>query len=201
MRTILFSIAIGLLAANVAVTANCGAPQCCDEPAACGPQDCCAKCGSQRACKVICQTKKIEKTVWAVECDEVCLPLPRCDGCRLGCKDPCNACCEASCGKGGKCGGCKLCGGDPCAALKCRKIVPPKCGKPRCRKRLVKKTVVCEVPIYKCIPVCPRGCGNGCLKGDAIPEEATSAKASAQTGVAPLPPVMETSYLKSLRLK
>ena len=201
MRTIMLSAAIGLLVAGAAVAADCRiAPACCDPGACTKAQDCCRICQCKKVCKVVCEMKQVKKHVWVVECEEFCAPLP---GLGRGCA-PCGdtycepACCEDGCG-GQSCS-------NPCASL-CRPMVPPKCGRVRCRKKLVKKEVVCEVPAYKCVVVC---CGCGCCEGgcqeargchgetDASPEPPTPAETA---GVAPLPPVVGTSYLKSLEIR
>ena len=41
-------------------------------------------------------------------------------------------------------------------------VAPPKCGKVRCRKKLVKKKVTRKVPVYKCVVehVCGKCCGH-----------------------------------------
>jgi len=181
MRTILYCIALGLLMVGVA-EAQCVAPAGCDAPS-CGPKKVCGRCGTP--CQVVCEMKKITKTVWVVECDEVCLPLPNCGG--RG-KVTCGECAEDACGGCAKqsCGGCRVCGGDPCAPLLARKVVLPKCGKSRPRKRLVKKEITCEVPVYKCVPGCGKGCG-GCVE-EIIEEGAPEETPATAVDVAPLPP-------------
>ena len=178
MRTFLSAMAIGLLMTGVAAAADCCEPACCD-PACCEQSHgCCDGCGSNKVCKVVCEMKQIKKTVWAVECEEFCAPLP-------GCGRACKLCCN-----GGECGdaGCGSCCEDPCASLK-RPMVAPKCGNVRCRKRLVKKEIVCDVPVYKCIVVCCDPACGGCVEDEVIPEEAPDAPAQA-TENAPLPPAI-----------
>ena len=183
MKTILSALAIGFLIADVCVAAdNCGAPACCNET-----HECCNGCGVQKTCKVVCEMKKIKKTVWTVKCEEFCTSLP-------GCKSSCGDCCDTGCNSG--------CCGDPCASLK-KPMVPPKCGKVRCRKKLVKKTITCEIPSYKCIVVCCNaGCNACCDKSDW--EKAAPAKAPVSTKrtthAAPLPSGMDRSQLQALRL-
>ncbi len=160
MRTILLSLAIGFLIANTCVAADsCGSPACCDRT-----HESCGGCGVQKTCKVICETKKVKKTVWVVECEEFCAPLPNCE-----------RSCKSSCGGGCGDSGCDSgCSSDPCDSLR-RPLVPPKCGKVRSRKKLVKKEITCEVPVYKCVVVCCNaGCNSGCgeaLAGATISEE------------------------------
>ena len=162
MRVFVLSIVAGVLFASAAIAGDC-----CSQPA------CCEKsCGSQAACKVVCDMKKVKKHVWVVECVPICVANPGCDkGCGKGCG------CDSSCD-----GGC--CGCDPCAELLSRAMVKPKCGKVRYRKKLVKKTIVCEVPTYKCA-VAPCGSGCGCDDHESAkpPKEEKSA-----IKAAPLPP-------------
>jgi len=72
MRTLLASLVVlCVLAAPSAVAADDGcAPSC--KPA-------CAKC-----CKVVCEWKDVKKTIWAVECEEFCVPKPG-RGCCVSC--------------------------------------------------------------------------------------------------------------------
>jgi len=113
-----------------------------------------------------------------------------------GCCDP--GCCDCQrCG--GKCQGgcgeveCASCQGksccDPCRGLPTC-VTPPKCGRQRTVKRLVRKEIECQVPVYKCVPCCA---DPGCCE-QAAPEPA---EAEAQTTLsAPMPPVIGTSYVK-----
>ena len=85
-----------------------------------------------------------------------------------------------------------------------RKYVPPKCGKVRTRKKLVKKEIVCEVPVYKCVVVCSDpGCceaASGCLDEEASKAAPAPAPAEETTDAAPLPPLLGTLYLNSHRV-
>jgi hypothetical protein len=147
-----------------------------DQPA--GPtqtRQCCTRCGAPKVCKVVCQMEKVKKTVWVVECEEFCAPLPRCA-----------PACEP-CGECGKTSSVSY-AGDPCTALR-RPMVPPKCGKVRCRKKLVKKEITCEVPVYKCVVVC---CCPQC------PAIEGAGRAEAPTPAAPLPPVNAAWYSRVL---
>lgn len=200
MRTIVLSMAIGLLIANVTIAGDsCTVAGCCDPGACCQAQDGCGGCGCRKVCKVVCEMKQVKKHVWVVECEEFCAPLP---GLGRGCAPCGDAICEPGYGEDG-------CGGEgrpgPCASLY-KPMVPPKCGKVRCRKKLVKKEVTCEVPVYRCVVVCGGG-GPGCR------EEPCGANAE-QDGarevpkpplpnndVAPLPPIVGTSYLESLTIR
>jgi hypothetical protein len=112
---------------------------------------------------VVCEMKTITKHCWCVECEEFCAPLPN-----LGLDG--KGCC-ASCGVQG-CGGSCPSGCDACP--------PPKCGKVRSRKRLIKKEITYQVPVYKCVVVPTCGCGNGGCS------EATSARVSDSFSVSAL---------------
>ena len=187
MRTIISSLAIGFLITNMCVAAdNCGGPACCSQT-----HDCCNQCGVQKTCKVVCEMKKVKKTSWVVKCEEFCPSLP---GCGHGCKSSCGGSCDTGCDSD--------CCGDPCASLQ-KPMVPPKCGKVRSRKKLVKKEITCEVPTYKCIVVCCNaGCNACCDESDW--EKAAPAKAPASTKritpAAPLPPGVGELQLQALRL-
>ena len=219
MRTIAtpLSLVVGLLIATAAYAADCCEPACCDK--ACCEPACCAK----KYCKIVCDTVKVKKHVWTVECDEFCVPLPNCDlGLKCGCDR--NGCCGEGCQEGCCETGCGITAAnspkciakatDPCGVLNCcRKVIAPKCGPVRCRKKLVKKEVVCEVPTYKCVVV---SCGEGCCDPacgateqapaeQAAPAEAPQAPAPAEIPappqasiMAPMPPVVGTSYLRAL---
>ena len=181
MRLILSLVAASLLLANVAEAAGgCGTPSW-----TCSIQSHSCKSCNTKTCKVVCEMVKVKKTVWVVECEEFCPLLPGC-----GPKKACRGDCGQGCEEGLACGTC--CGNDPCAALNKRNIVPPKCGKTRCRKKLVRKEVTCEVPVYKCVPT---NCCPECAVGEAEP--ATTAAPAVLpapsppqkvTGVIPFPP-------------
>ena len=162
----------------------------------------CGRCG--KSCKVVRETKKVKKTVWVVECEELCAPLPGCNRCK-SCRQECQ-----SCDAGEQCGGCrkgrcKCCGKqDPCRALQERRYVPPKCGKVRTRKKLVKKEITCEIPVYKCEVCDCQGAGrDGESAEEASPPEAAPEAIPEEppigetTDLAPLPPVIGTIYPKS----
>ena len=190
MRSLVFATVIGLVAAGPALAGGeCCAPASCD-PVMYGDPGCdpgyCNGCGCRKVCKVVCEMKKVKKTVWVVECEDFCAPLPR-----LGCHHGCSPC-AANCGA---CKACKDCC-DPCASLQ-RPIVPPKCGKVRTKKTLVKKEIECEVPVYKCVVVCPTAhgdCGQGWC--EAPEGQAAPAPVGQTTLSAPLPPVIGTSYVE-----
>lgn len=139
---------------------------------ACGPA-CCNSCG-HKVCRVVCGMKEIKKTVWVVECEEFCVPNPHCP--RDCCKSSC--CQESACGD--TCDGCCASGGG--CHHKC--LVPPKCGPVRCRKKLIKKEIVCKVPVYKCT-VCG-ACGEACCDESPTIDE-TPAAPSRNMPAAPSP--------------
>lgn len=177
MRLILTLMAVSLLSANVAEAAGgCGTLACKIKSHSC--RNCDAK-----TCQIVCEMAKVKKTVWVVECEEFCPMLP---GCR---PKACRTDCGPDCIEGLECGngcGTDRCGKDPCEALKNRTYVTPKCGKTRSRKKLVKKEVTCEVPVYKCV-VANRcsACGPG--EAQPVPTKGTPQKS---VKAAPLPPVM-----------
>jgi len=128
---VIAAVAIWLPATDFAAAKHSRAP---DGGDATGAQACSQPC-CRKVGRVVCEMQKVEKPVWVVECEEFCVPTPPCGAAR------CSSCGQADgCGKG-------CC--DP----------PPRCGPVRCRKKLVKKTITCEVPVYKCIVV-PCGCGH-----------------------------------------
>ncbi|MBN1393619.1 MAG: hypothetical protein JW959_01120 [Pirellulales bacterium] len=154
MRIFVMSLAIGLLIVNLSPAGAPCDPKACEEVRVCGSADCCGYCGChcqcEKHCRVVCEMKAVKKHVWVVECEEFCATLPRrhgrcLDGC--GCGDACKADCGCS---SGKC--------DPCAVEEGKCRIPPKCGKMRTRKKLIKKEIECKVPVYKCVVVycCPR---------------------------------------------
>lgn len=184
MRIVLLSTALGLLLTGAAMAGDCRtAPACCGQT-----HESCGDCGVRKVCKVVCEMKKIKKIAWVVECEEFCAPLP---GCKRSCRSRQTGNCGDSC-----------C--DPCASLR-RPMVTPKCSKVRARKTLVKKQITCEVPVYKCIVVCGNGCceeaGCGGEEAPAAAPEAAPAPvpAAASSEIAPVPPILGTAYLQSLR--
>ena len=169
MRVFVLSLAAGLLFAGVAIAGDC-----CSQPACCG-KTCCG----QMACKVVCDMKEVKKHVWVVECEPICVPLPGCKKSCCGCKAGCG--CDTGCCDAGGCGCCEC---DPCAELLSRPMVKPKCCKLICRKKLVKKEIVCEVPTYKCVVV-SCGCGGCC---DSHESAAPAKEEKSAIKAAPLPP-------------
>ena len=147
--------------------------------------DCCSRCSvrthcQQFTCQVVCEMKDVKKTCWVVECEEFAPLLP---GCRQRCKA--GRCGVASCGSGG----CEVasCGSGGCGTASCGKCdVPPRCGKARVKKKLVKKSTTVKVPVYKTVVqnLCTACCGAG--SGESA-TDADSKKASASPSVAPAP--------------
>ena len=173
MRTLVLSLGLAWLIAHAAIAGEaCKMPAACGEVETCGSPDHCGRCGCgckcEKYCKVVCETKEVKKTVWAVHCSDFCAPLPSC--CRCGCGEACesgaaDATCSQSC--------CEKC--NPCASEENKRIVPPKCGKVREKKSLEKKEVVCKVPSYKCVVVycCPHCGGQECDGTQAAPPSPT----------------------------
>jgi hypothetical protein len=171
---LLLSFTAALLLANVAEAAGgCGT-------SACGIESHSCRSCNARTCKVVCEMVKVKKTVWVVECEEFCPMFP---GCR---PKTCHADCGEGCSEDLACGTCR--GKDPCAAVQNRTIVPPKCGKTRYRKKLVKKVVTCEVPVYRCVVA---DCCSTCGMGEAAPVAAPAASRKVPA-VVPLPPLVSS---------
>ncbi len=181
MKTLILTTTFSLLFAGTLVAGDCG------PGGGCEPQ-CCNQCGGAASCQIVCEMEKVKKTVWTVECEEFCPLLPGCG--ILG-----SLCCSG-CGKDCDCGSCDSCGlnasctkdsCDPCASLQ-RHMHPPKCGKVRTKKILVKKEITCEVPVYKTVVVCSGGCGVcGTLEAG---QQAAPVPAKQTATAAPLPPVV-----------
>ena len=157
-----FSAAMACLFFVATTTAGDGCANACSP--ACG-----VKC-APKTCRVVCEMKEVKKTVWVVECEEFCVPNPRCE---KTCRD--KKCCTPDCSVDRGCDGC----GKSC-------LTPPRCGPVRCRKKLVKKEIICKVPVYKCVvTTCDNGC---CEAGDAEPIKAEDAQKTIQP--APMPPMV-----------
>ncbi len=189
MKTFLLTTTLSLFLAGSLAAADCSS-----DPACGGSQcRCCQKCGGAATCQIVCEMKKVKKTVWTVECEEFCPMLPGCG--LLG-----SLCCK-DCGRGCDCGECGVCSQadcrkdscDACASLH-RPIHEPKCGKVRTRKTLVKKEITCEVPSYKTVVVCCGGCG----ASDSLPsgQEAAPLPARQAAVPAPLPPLVPSAAIR-----
>lgn len=178
---------------------TCVSPQCCEEPQCCTEPECCEepqcckpicpRC-HKSSCMIVCKMKKIKKTVWVVECEKFAPVNPGCNLLDLlhGKLKPCTkrGCCEPeACGE--------TCGDDCCGKSCCKKSVPPQCGKVRCKKKLIKKEITCEVPVYKCVVTgcCTDGCSDGC--GDSAPVETPTAQPKAAPAPAPTPKAKEAA--------
>ena len=197
MRTFVMTLVVGLSVANLALAAGPCDPNACTEVQVCGSADTCGHCGCkcccEKYCRVVCEMKKVKKHVWVVECEEFCITLPR----RRCCCDGCGSC---GGGSGCNCDGCNCgCGKcDPCEAENRKCYIPPRCGKMRVKKKLIKKEVVCLVPVYKCVVVycCPKcecsACGEAASPSSstkqASPPPAPAPNNATQT--APLPPLL-----------
>lgn len=173
------ALAALLLLAQGALGTETPGPSACDP--ACGSVDACARCGRHgpcvaKKCQLQCGVEKIKRHCWVVECEEFCPLLPgRRDGCDCGQ-------CESCCPRARSCG-CRQ--GDCCDQCGPRKeYVTPRCGHPRCVKKLVKKEYECEVPTYKCVVayLCDQ-----CCAGGGAPAAKPAAPASPTP--APLPPI------------
>jgi hypothetical protein len=77
-------------------------------------------------------------------------------------------------------------------------MVPPRCGKVRCVKKLVKKEITCEVPVYKCVVVC---CSPGCCEAARRDGGAAPAPTQTTTLTAPLPPLIGVAYADRLETR
>lgn len=141
----------------------------------CGSPHCCGCCGRGGACKVgcrlICTVKEEKKTVWDVQCESMCLVLPGCG--------PAHKVCPSD-----DCGECTGKDHDDCMPSLCKWLVPPKCGRERCVKKLVKREVTVKVPTYKCVPcyVCDE-CQQACS------QEIEAAKAKIESAPTPQQPL------------
>lgn len=135
------------VAEEAAVDLGCAAS--CQATTVLGGLHHCARCGCKEKCRryvchIVCDTKKVTKTCWDVQCEPFCPLLPGC-----------GAFLPQRCCPGGPCasnGGTPDCGGQQCGSCtSCqRSEVPPRCGNARTRKRLVKKEITVEVPVYRC---------------------------------------------------
>ena len=171
------ALALSMVLAQAALAGEaCGPVQESCGKECCGSENCCGRCGKHcggcgMSCKVVCYMKQVPKTVFKVEEKPICISLPGCPADKCGG----NGCAEGKCGES--------CGNGGCSAEKCGlggTIVPPKCGCARCVKVLTCKTVICEVPCYKCVPCYACGeCYNACE------QEAAAAKAQIQAAPAP----------------
>ncbi len=159
--------ACALLAQGTAAQDDRGTPSRCAD---CRRHAACRK----KVCRVVCDIKEVTKSYWCVECEEFCAPLPSCGSALKSCGGTCaqlarvfstpfwlwpratsgslwgllgwggsDCCSEPACRPG-----CDAGGGDGCPAARAD---PPRCGPVRAKKKLVKKEVTREVPVYQCV--------------------------------------------------
>jgi hypothetical protein len=97
-------------------------------PDSCGRCRCHAPC-QPVTCQIVCDTKKEKKTRWRVECSLACPLLPGCCLSRNG-EESGDAEKEA---EKANCAG-----------------PPPRCGRPRTVRKLVKEEYEVSIPVYRC---------------------------------------------------
>jgi len=182
-----------------------GCQACCGTPIRCGICGC--KAPANAYCMVECGRTTITRPCWKVECEPFCLPKPRCWGGWAGLI--CNLCAGqktscGSCGEAVEVCGCEAGSQDGCdgqSGLCCHVVPvesPPKCGKLRTRKRLLRAECQIEVPTYRCVvKYCCPSCAEdpGCsVPTKGRPEEEAEAAFPAPSpedhawGGAPVPP-------------
>jgi len=188
MRTLIVTVTMGLAVwigqvagAGEGLVSHCDAD--CGAAVVLGGPHHCARCGCQAACRryvcnVVCDVKKVTKTCWAVKCEPHCPLRPGC-GAFLP-QRTCGSCAPEACTPD--------CGGQQCGCVSCQRCeVPPRCGHVRIRKRLMKKEITVEVPVYRCEVKY--------LCDECAPEEPAEAESDAHaesTSPAPLPPISQT---------
>lgn len=178
MKNLFLSLGIGLLLAGPSGAAELSAAGADCTNGASG-LSCCSRCGRQcscnKVCRVVCVVQEVKKTVWAVQCKEFCVGMPR-------------LCAGKDCGDSASCGACDHCAaGQPCQA-------PPKCGPVRTKKELVRKEVSTKVPVYKCVvqnlcDTCCQQCGDPSTAG---PASGVLMPAPAPPRAGPTPPALPT---------
>jgi hypothetical protein len=134
-----------------------------------GEPTCCAHCGChcclKPVCRIVCETKEVKETVYECACEDFCVPGP---SKQVGCY-------------------CETDPNCPCH-IEQKPIYKPCWCDMFHRKKLVKKEIVKEVPVYKCVVeyVCADCCGR-CGGGHC--GEPTQACSAGQAQVlTPLPP-------------
>ena len=153
--------------------------------------DCCCKCGHdncgvRKVCRLVRETKKIEKICYGCECADICLPGKSCRGC-LNCEDNCAEACGSTepCGKEQK-PDCSFSWWD----------WTPSCAKVVTKKKLTKYALVKEVPSWKwkieevCENCCPDQSCTAAIDGTKV-EKVSSLQVEAATAdnvTIPLPP-------------
>ncbi len=157
--------------------------------------DCCCECGHdncgvRKVCRLVKETKKIEKICYGCECADICLPGKSCRGC-LHCEDNCaEGCCTAGSSKEQK-PDCSFSWFD----------WSPTCAKVVTKKKLTKFIMVKEVPSWKW--KVEEVCGNCCpdhsctAAADGTQVEKVSAQqveaATAENATIPLPPNFDST--------
>jgi hypothetical protein len=168
----------------------------CTEPT-CGTPSCCAQCGGHRTCqkrvrRMVCEMKEVKKVCWGVEC-EVFQPLRPAGLAKTGCGSSCGVSCGTSCDP--TCG--QTCRG--CNRHECVTCCEP--GKARCKKKLMKREITVNVPVYKCVVeyVCPGCCSTECAEGQPVePASPATAHTAPAKPLPPFPTNRSTGLLISL---
>lgn len=197
MIGIFLTLSLSLIAAQAVAADGCG------ENSGCGSANQCARCGCQSSCQkctcqLICGMEKVKKYCWEVKCEEFCPLLPGrpCQDCNSsGNTEPCQECKNVK-------------GGEKCP---CLHIVQPRTANARVKKTLVKKEYECERPKYKTVVqyLCPECAACGSTAAPVTPAPTSTEKPSnptpapepptappaKSTFIAPLPPVVGTSYV------
>ena len=158
--------------------------------------DCCCECGNsncgvRKVCRLVKETKKIEKICYGCECEDYCLPGKSCKGClnsESTCDDECGDCCTKSCDS------CECKDHKPACCL-CWFDWTPTCAKVKTRKKLVKYVVTKEIPSWKwkveevCAGCCPDNSCTGGADGGVPVQTAGGEYSEAVEADAQIPPV------------
>lgn len=163
--------------------------------------DCCCHCGDgcgvRKVCRLVPDKKKITKTCYGCQCEDICLPGRSCRGC-LNCEEVCEDgnCCRPSCGCQDGCDDCK--DHKPLCCLQWFDWTPS-CAKVRTVKKLVKYTATKEVCSWKwkvekvCQNCCPGHCCEPGPGGLEVDKSAASDPALSAEDLASIPPVPGTA--------
>ena len=136
-------------------------------------QRCCARCGRQscvvKVCRPVCTTIPVEITCWDCLREDFCVPhRPTCGGGHQGSCDSGGCDEQSGCGK-------PDCGA--CAAGRCAEV--------RTRNRLIRKTVVKQIPVVQW--VVEYVCNDCCGRDGPVPEASPIAPPSPPLGPPPAP--------------
>ena len=142
----------------------------CDAPGVSMVPDCDLDGGGSKTCQVVCEMKEVKSTVWTVECEEFCAPLP---GCGIGCSD------HSSCNTG--------CDDESCLAAQ-KSVACPTCGPLRTRKKLVPKEVSTKVPVYRCVVKDCGRCSDDGSDKQSTPAAPSQTPPQRKDGAAPTSP-------------